>query len=136
MPNPYPILTRGEARRALAWFQKAMRMRDWRIDLYIQDESPKWVCPSEGDLARCSLIRDHKWAKVWISNARCFDADNWESQDPMLTLFHELAHVMVSEGCYQKDDSPAGETVVWSIARALRAAYKADRAIVKRSRRK
>ena len=137
MPNVYPILTRPEARRALAWFQKAMRMRDWRIDLYIRDEPPAWTGKdNEGVLGRCSIIRDHKWAKVWVSNSLCFDDENWETQDPLLAFFHELAHVMVSEGCYQKDDSLAGETVVWSIARALRAAYKADQIIVKRRRRK
>jgi len=83
-------LTKKAAKKAIRWYQKRMRLRDWRIRVKIHDDPPGWWDKAEASLSggmkpTASQFR----ATVWISNRRCLA----DKQRPLETLFHECEHI-------------------------------------------
>ncbi len=124
--SPTP-LTLPAARKAVRWFQKAMRMRDWEIHLEIQDDPPEWTDEDRNSrtAGMCSRQRRYKIAWLWVSNRACRNEGGDRSVDPLVALFHELVHVASSEGCWAQDHEEVGEFVVERLARLITTAYRA-----------
>ena len=125
MPKPPTPLTLPAARKAVRWFQKAMGMRDWVINLEIQDDPPEWTEAEARTAGMCSRQRRHKLAWLWVSNRACRNEGGDRPVDPLVALFHELLHAATSEGCWAQDHEEAGEFVVERLARLVTTAYRA-----------
>jgi len=83
-------LTKKVAKRAIRWYQKRMRMLDWRISIEIHDDPPAWWenVDSQTYAAVKTLPQDQE-ARIWVSNARCLA----KGVHTMAALFHECEHV-------------------------------------------
>ena len=83
-------LTKKVAKRAIRWYRKRMRLRDWGIAVEVHDDPPKWWenIDSYTYAAVKTAVQDHG-ARIWVSNARCLA----KRVCPLVALFHECEHV-------------------------------------------
>lgn len=82
-------------RAALKWAQTQLCLRDWDIDLYLDDE----VTEDRFD----ELVGHPGGALLYFSNMRAYigvqrDLCRDEDCDPLAVLFHEIAHVAMAFG--------------------------------------
>lgn len=112
----------ADAKEAFAWWKRAMRMQDWDVQLFIQDDPPEWV----GDTGELIIGQAKAWgawkiAKVWVSVARS------QEHGPLHTLFHELLHVQEYDVGLPQPTTGAVEFFWSQLAFQLRNAYQAAR---------
>lgn len=114
-------LTGPEARKAIRWFQRQMRLRDWTIDLVIQDAQPDWAGTSE-DTVRGSVLSDasEKHAEIWL-RPKVITA---ESVDPLRVLFHELLHTLWTDAVIDDTTNVHVEHAWTRLAEVLMFAYR------------
>jgi len=93
-PEPsFVPFTRAACEAYLAELQRALRLRDWTIEI-------DWGRPADsGYLASVGMIPDRRVAKVWLGEG--FEAKPREEQRG--TLVHELLH------CHLRDVEAAAE---------------------------
>ena len=124
MPDQFTPLTPAEARKAVRWFQRFMGMTDWRIKPVVADEPPPRFVKTAGagTIGMCSHLIEYKTATVWVSNARC----KVDGACPMVTLFHEMMHVVAEDVGIQNHDSFHKEFLWNRLGAVLAIAYRAE----------
>ncbi len=85
---------------ALHWFQKLMKISDWKISLCLQDEPPEWAGDVDDKTAVVSMSPSYRTAEVWISEKLC------KEEEVVLStvLFHELLHVVALDAGLEAED--------------------------------
>lgn len=118
-------LTLAEARKITTWFQKVMRLRDWRVAVWIQDSPPDWCRPGDaGQLGRSLSNVAYKQARVWVSNERCREASKaYPAKDPRCVLVHELLHAACEEAGISDHATKRGDFFIKGIERLVLFAY-------------
>lgn len=126
MPDAFQPLTSAEARKAVRWFQRRMRITDWRVKPVVADEPPSWMAADadhpEIKKGLCARSVHHKTATVWVSNSRC----EGDGSCPLETLFHEGMHVVAADSGIENDMSPHIEFVWNRLGAVLAIAYRAE----------
>ena len=86
-------MTQKQAIKAAAWAKERLGLQSWSIVVTLSDDPPSWA-DDVGDhtLGLCYQDICEMTSEVWVSPGRC--RDNRESETE--TLFHELAHSMLS----------------------------------------
>ena len=89
-----PTLTLREAHKAVKWFKAQMGMEDWAFSIQITPYQPEWYeTQGKQPAGACCTWRDRKEAIVWIDPRRFGQQCN----EPLITLFHECAHVIAED---------------------------------------
>ena len=98
------------AAKAVKWFQQKMGIQDWAVSLEVMDDPPEWAKDrlSEDAVAGCLIDKRYKVASVWVSPK----ANNERDENCMVSLFHELIH-MVLDDVDIEDDGRSDREFVW-----------------------
>lgn len=87
-------MTDAELRERCAYWQRILRLQDWRVDVRLADSAE-----TDGQLGNCHVFQDAKLAIIRILRAETRDLTDIysqafpESDDPEFTLIHELLHI-------------------------------------------
>ena len=103
MADKGKAFTEKEAEKAVRWFKRAAGIEDWRIEVWVQDDPPRWAADyaSTADVAGfyAAQVRE-KYAKIWVGPKACREG----RRDPLMALFHECVHIWVLDiGCNDTD---------------------------------
>ena len=90
----YRDRTPGELRQALRWAQRRLRLRDWNVDLVLDeqiDARPRLHKHFDADTNALLWADDSRAAMtIALRRSRCKDIND----DPLHVLFHEAAHLV------------------------------------------
>lgn len=124
----FSALTLSEARKITTWFQKVMRLRDWKFDIWVQQEPPAWASARDEPGHRpagCSLSEIRfKHARVWVSNQRCNGEYEAVLVDPYRVMVHELLHAGCEEAGIKRHAAERGEFFMSGLERLVLYAYR------------
>lgn len=118
-------MTDKQLQERLAFWQKALRLQDWRIKASFVDSDEM---PDDG-MGSCHVFRDGRMAVIAIQNPESFDPTGRfnkafpEFYDPERVLLHEMLHIPL-DGLFNEDEAEehehtAQEWAIESLAEAL-----------------
>jgi len=114
-------LTKAEARKAVRWFQKRMRITDWTIELDFQDAEPDWL--HKGGLAAATWrAPKRKRAGIWLSATRAQE----DNESLLVLLFHECLHIAESDVGLPNPTTDPAEHLWDRLAEICETAYLAE----------
>ena len=116
-------ITRRECEARIDWFQGRMRLRDWKIDLVLQDSPMVEDNTKSSEVANCFANGLAKTAIIWLSPKRCKDVKESQAE----TLFHELGHVIVAEAGLSGDGRDRHNFMFDRMASAWEALYQHEK---------
>ena len=99
-----PKFTDKEIREKVAYWQKRLSLKDWRVDLHIVDELPGW---HDG---QTRWNADERISHVWISR---------KGEDTEFTIVHELIHSLLWYADHTGLNEPLIEQTVNAMTEAL-----------------
>ena len=97
-------MTNKQARERLAYWQKVLRLQDWRIHVEMVDSED-----IEGNSGQCHVHQRTKTAVIKLLKPEAFNLTSTFSKvfpdciDPEVTLVHELLHIHF-DGLFVEDD--------------------------------
>jgi len=115
--------TEAQAHKAWEWFVRQMRIQDWQVQLFVQDDPPEWAidsCTSRTAGLEQSEPR-FKTAMIWVCPSN-------PDADPLEVLFHEGLHVCAKDTGVEntQEEPPDRIEFLWHRLGALMAkAYRA-----------
>lgn len=82
------ILTQKQLQKRLKYWQKVLRLQDWKLDVSIST-----IKEMDGFAADIRRIEAIKQAKIRVMGPNETQADHWVPLDMELLLVHELVHL-------------------------------------------
>ena len=116
----------AEGARIIAWYQDAMGLQDWTVDLYVQDEPPDWCTEESRDpdcVGVCGPDALEKTTSIWVCPAR----HEGRRREPGETLMHELFHAQMADVGMKDDCETPFHFVINRVGRVLYLAYLAGK---------
>ena len=129
-------ITATEARRAMRWAQKSLRLQNWTLRLTLSDTVPECMAhdTSTDHPAAVSASTAYKTALVWLNSGH---DEATTATGALASIMHEMVHVLMSEiGLPGKHQAAHESEFAWGVlANIMVMAYQRQKRPARKHRR-